>query len=100
MTATADRTPVMVFADEITEGAMIADECRRRGVHIRDDEGKLTGYASCAFLSRPHLSTFEHALTVERLRIGPGAVSAIARNEDGEQVGWDAPRDHPIRTLQ
>jgi transcriptional regulator of acetoin/glycerol metabolism len=99
MTATADRTPVMVFADELTEGAVIAIRCHIRTAPIKDNEGNLTGFASCDYLSRPHLAT-EHTLALERLRVGPGLVRAITRNEDGEQAGWTANVSDPIRTLQ
>jgi hypothetical protein len=70
MTATADRTPVMVFADELTEGAVIAIRCHSRTAPIKDNEGNLTGFASCEYLSRPHLAT-EHTLAIERLRCRP-----------------------------
>lgn len=99
MTATADRTPVMVFAEEIDEGSVVQAQCRLRTAHIKDDDDRLTGFASCEYLSRPHLAA-DHTLTIERLRVGLGAVRAITRNEDGEQVAWQAHRIEPVRTLQ
>lgn len=99
MTATADRTPVMVFADELDEGSAITVRCHHRTAPIKDNEGDLTGFGSCEYLSRPHLAA-EHTLTVERLRCGPGLVRAITRNEDGEQAAWWANVSDPIRTLQ
>lgn len=99
MTATADRTPVMTFADELVEGAVITVRCRCRTAPIKDNEGNLTGFASCEYLSRPHLAA-EHTLTIERLRSGPSLVRAITRNEDCEQVGWWANVSDPVRTLR
>jgi hypothetical protein len=98
VTATADLTPVMVFAEEIDEGTVIEARCHVRTDLIKDNDGRPTGFASCAYLSRPHVTT-SHALIVERLR-GASIVCAITRNEDGEQVAWSAARIQPVRTLR